>query len=57
MWVEAGLVSIAFTGVASARDFANVAYLYTQALRQAQAAVNLGDVAASSILGLLPTPV
>lgn len=39
------------------RDFANVAYLYTQALRQAQAAVNLGDVAASSILGMLPTPV
>ena len=39
------------------RDFANVAYLYTQAIRQAQAAANLGDVAVSSILGMLPTPV
>jgi hypothetical protein len=35
------------------RDIANMAYVYTQGLRQAQAAVNLADAAA--ILGMLPT--
>jgi hypothetical protein len=34
---------------------ANIAYVYTQGLRQAQAALNLGD-AAASIIGMLPTP-
>lgn len=35
------------------RDIANMAYVYTQGLRQAQAAANLADAAA--ILGMLPT--
>jgi hypothetical protein len=34
---------------------ANVAYLYTQGLRQVQAAANLGD-SADSIIGMLPRP-
>jgi hypothetical protein len=38
------------------RDIANVAYVYTQGLRQAQAAANLGATAAASIIGMLPTP-
>jgi hypothetical protein len=33
----------------------NVAYVYSQGLRQAQALANLGD-AAASIVGMLPTP-
>ncbi len=37
------------------RDVANIAYVYTQGLRQAQAAANLAD-AAASIIGMLPTP-
>ena len=37
------------------QQLANVAYVYTQGLRQAQAAANLGD-AAASIIGMLPTP-
>lgn len=35
------------------RDVANVAYIYTQGVRQAQATANLAD--AASILGILPT--
>ncbi len=35
------------------RDVANIAYVYTQGLRQAQAVANLADTA--SIIGLLPT--
>jgi hypothetical protein len=34
---------------------AKIAYAYTQGLRQAQAAVDLGDPAAT-ILGMLPIP-
>lgn len=37
------------------KDVANAAYVYTQGLRQAQAAMNLADSAAT-ILGMLPTP-
>jgi hypothetical protein len=37
------------------KDIAKVAYVYTQGLRQVQAAANLGD-AAASIIGMLPTP-
>jgi hypothetical protein len=37
------------------QQLANIAYLYTQGLRQVQAAANLGD-AAASIIGMLPTP-
>jgi hypothetical protein len=37
------------------KTVANIAYVYTQGLRQAQAALNLAD-AAASILGMLPTP-
>lgn len=37
------------------RDVANIAYVYTQGLRQVQATANLAD-AAASILGMLPTP-
>jgi hypothetical protein len=39
----------------SMKGVANMAYSYTQGLRQAQAAANLG-VSAASILGMLPTP-
>jgi hypothetical protein len=37
------------------KPLANIAYVYTQGLRQVQAAANLGD-AAASIIGMLPTP-
>jgi hypothetical protein len=37
------------------RDVANIAYVYTQGLRQVQATANLAD-AAASIIGMLPTP-
>jgi hypothetical protein len=37
------------------QQLANIAYLYTQGLRQVQAAANLGD-AAAQIIGMLPTP-
>lgn len=37
------------------RDVANVAYVYTQGLRQVQATANLAD-AAAGIIGMLPTP-
>ena len=37
------------------QQLANVAYVYTQGLRQVQALANLGD-AAASIIGMLPTP-
>jgi len=37
------------------QQLANVAYVYTQGLRQVQAAANLGD-AVASIIGMLPTP-
>ena len=37
------------------RDVANIAYVYTQGLRQLQATANLAD-AAASIIGMLPTP-
>jgi hypothetical protein len=37
------------------RSLADVAYVYTQGLRQVQAAANLGD-AAASVIGMLPTP-
>jgi len=37
------------------RKIAKVAYIYTQALREVQAAANLGD-AAASIIGMLPSP-
>jgi hypothetical protein len=36
------------------RDVANVAYTYTQALRQAHAAASLGEVVVADILGMLP---
>ena len=37
------------------KQVAQIAYVYTQGLRQVQAAANLGD-AAASIIGMLPTP-
>jgi hypothetical protein len=37
------------------RQVAQIAYAYTQGLRQAQAVANLGD-AAAAIIGMLPTP-
>jgi hypothetical protein len=37
------------------KTVANIAYVYTQGLRQAQALLNLAD-AGASILGMLPTP-
>jgi hypothetical protein len=37
------------------KQIANIAYVYSQGLRQVQAAMNLGD-AVSSIIGMLPTP-
>lgn len=37
------------------KPLANIAYVYTQGLRQAQALANLGD-AAATIIGMLPTP-
>jgi hypothetical protein len=37
------------------QQLANIAYVYSQGLRQVQAAANLGD-AVSSIIGMLPTP-
>jgi hypothetical protein len=37
------------------KTIAQVAYVYSQGLRQAQAAANLGD-AAASIIGMLPNP-
>ncbi|HUB14136.1 MAG TPA: hypothetical protein VMB34_19455 [Acetobacteraceae bacterium] len=37
------------------QQLANIAYVYTQGLRQVQAAANLGD-AAAQIIGMLPTP-
>ena len=37
------------------REVANIAYVYTQGLRQLQATANLAD-AAASIIGMLPTP-
>ena len=37
------------------RKIAKVAYIYTQGLREVQAAANLGD-AAASIIGMLPSP-
>jgi hypothetical protein len=37
------------------QQIAQVAYMYSQGLRQAQAAANLGD-AAASIIGMLPNP-
>lgn len=37
------------------QQLANIAYVYSQGLRQVQAAANLGD-AVASIIGMLPTP-
>ena len=37
------------------QQIAQVAYTYSQGLRQAQAMANLGD-AAASIIGMLPNP-
>ena len=37
------------------KQIAQVAYMYSQGLRQAQAVANLGD-AAASIIGMLPNP-
>ena len=37
------------------QQLANIAYVYTQGLRQVQAAANLGD-AVASVIGMLPTP-